>query len=152
MPVRHSHPLINELCEKLDVLDPTFTAFADLHSYVFTKTEEGNFNPPHRRLQRTISRFEIRQYLSLQIVGRDPVTNAPPPFGPNMPFTLSAMASVTLEDDNKSIREEIFRALPFSLVQRDLMSYLNTAQQRLDEWNFETLVKDGISASDTLKR
>ncbi len=52
MSHRHSHPLIQQIDVGLDTLDPVFESFAKTQGYEFSKSVDGDFNPPKRRLDR----------------------------------------------------------------------------------------------------
>jgi len=143
MPSRHSHPLIQRIDAGLDTLDSAFDSFAKAQHYEFSKSEDGDFNPPKRRLDRLPRRQDLHQAISLQIVGRDPKTNAPPDFGPDMSCTLTAFASALTGERWKCLRRQIFSALPFSQVRSELSSHLQTAHNQLDAWTYERVVADG---------
>jgi hypothetical protein len=52
MSPRHRHPLIQQIDAGLDTLDPVFDSFAKVQDYEFSKSVDGDFNPPNRRLDR----------------------------------------------------------------------------------------------------
>jgi hypothetical protein len=141
---RHRHPVIQQIDAALDTLDPEFISFAAQRSYEFSKSVDGDFNPPKRRLDRLPQRQGFLQVISLQVVGRDPKANAPPQLGPDMPCTLTLFASALVEDRWKCVRQEIFSALPFSRLPSELSYHLQAAHRKLDEWTYEKVVTDGV--------
>lgn len=143
MPPRHSHPLIQQIDAGLDSLDPVLNSFAKVQRYEFSKSVDGDFNPPKRRLDRLPRQEGFRQIISLQVVGRDPETNAPPPFGPDMPCTLTAFASALAGERWKCLRRQIFSALPFFRVSRELPTHLMAAHRQLDDWTYERIIAEG---------
>ena len=145
MPPRHSHPLIQQIDAGLDSLDSAFESFARSHSYEFCKSVDGDFNPPRRQLHRLPKREGFNQIVSLHVVGRDPKTNAPPPFGPEMPCTLTAFASALVGERWKCLRQEIVSAVPFCRLSRELSFVLETAHRKLEEWSYEKVAAEGWS-------
>jgi hypothetical protein len=143
MPPRHSHPLIQKIDAGLDTLDPVFDSFAKAWHYGFSKSVDGDFNPPKRGLDRLPRRPDLHHVISLQVVGRDPTTNAPPEFGPDMPCTLTAFASALTGGRWKCLRRQIFSGLPFSDVRRLLESHLQTAHHQLEDWTYEKVAAEG---------
>src|SRR3954452_3254620 len=101
MPPRHSHPLIQQIDVGLDTLDHMLDSFAKVQRYELSKSVDGDFNPPKRRLDRLPRQEGLSQIISLQVVGRDPETNTPPDFGPEMPCTLTAFASAQAGEQRK---------------------------------------------------
>src|SRR4051794_24132548 len=140
---RHSHPLIQQIDAGLDTLDPVFNSFANAEHYKFSKSVDGDFDPPKRQLDRLPRRPGLRQVISFQVVGRDSTTNAPPPFGPDMPCTLTAFASALSGERWKCLRRQIFSELPFSQVGGDLSTHLQAAHSQLDDWTLERIIAEG---------
>jgi hypothetical protein len=135
--------VIHQIDAGLDTLDSVFDSFAKAQHYEFSKSVDGDFNPPKRQLDRLPRSQGFHQVISLQVVGRDPKTNAPPSFGPDMPCTLIAFASALAGERWKCLRREVFSALAFSKVSRELSIHLQAAHDQLNDWTCDRIIAEG---------
>ncbi|MDF1740471.1 MAG: hypothetical protein P1U86_15025 [Verrucomicrobiales bacterium] len=144
----HSHPLIIKLDEALEEFTPLLESFAGEHGFEFRRSQDGDFNPPCRTIQRSDYESRYFQTFDFRVGNRDPKTNRPPDLSEELPLTLTAAVSAFCFDTKKwSIhRVRILDELPLMEVRERLGEALQEGLQIFLDWPRERVISDGDSS------
>jgi hypothetical protein len=69
MKSRHSHPLIIALDEVMEEFTPLLQSFSSEHGFEFIRSEDGDFNPPHRTLRKSDVDVRYCQAFDFRVCG-----------------------------------------------------------------------------------
>lgn len=143
----HTHPLIIQLDEVLEEFSPLLQSFAREHGFEFRRSQDGDFNPPSRTLQR--SDFESRYFQAFDFrVGiRDPETNRPPLPSEELPLRLTAAVSAFCFKEKRWAihRCRILDARPLREVRGCIGEALHQGVQVFLDWPRGRVISDGGS-------
>ncbi len=148
MKSRHSHPLIIELDEIMEEFTPLLESFSDEHGFEFFRSEDGDFDPPHRTLRKSSFEFWYWQAFDFRVCGRDPKTNRPPDPSAELPLRLTAAVSAFCSETKtwKTHRDRIFDELPLAEVRNQLSAALQSGLRVFSDWPSERVIADGSSS------
>jgi len=141
----HSDPLIIKLDEVLEEFTPLFESFADEHGFDFRRSQDGDFNPPVRTIQRYNLESRYFQTLDFRIGYRDPNTNRPPDPSEQLPLRLTAAVSAfCFETREWSIhRDRILDGRPLVEVRERMAEALQASLKAFADWPHERVISDG---------
>ena len=144
----HSHPLIIKLDEVLEEFTPLLESFARENGFEFRKSEDGDFNPPCRTVQRSDYESRYFQTFDFRVGNRDPKTNGPPDPSEELPLRLTAAVSAFCFDTKKwSIhRDRILDECPLREVRERIGEALQEGLRIFLDWPRERVISDGDSS------
>ncbi len=141
----HSHPLIIKLDEVLEEFTPLFESFAEEHGFEFRRSQDGDFNPPCRTIQKSDLVSRYFQTFDFRVGSRDPKTNRPPDPTEELPLVLTAAVSAfSFDTKTWSIhRDRILDEKPLVEVREQISEALQKGLQVFVDWPSERVISDG---------
>lgn len=144
----HTHPLIIQLDEVLEEFTPLLQSFAQEHGFEFRRSQDGDFNPPCRTIQRSDQESRYFQAFDFRVGIRDPETNRPPDPSEALPLTLTVAVSAFCSNAKTWAihRERILDKRPLMEVRECIGEALKQGLRIFHDWPRERVVSEGDSS------